>query len=162
MPTVFEEKKKRIIKQLEVPETEYTDLSPKGSIDAGIRELIDEINAVPSLVTTSSCGGRVSVYVEGRSLLASSEDDTDDATMKSSGGKGGGRWLFVSHDPVGTNDSLSHHFGFQRSVKQIPVDLSPDASLVHFKFEAMVRQSGIVILHRANKEADFASYDGIS
>ncbi|KAK2067463.1 hypothetical protein P8C59_001202 [Phyllachora maydis] len=38
---------------------DYTDASPKGSIDAGIRDLIDGINdKYDGLVTTSSCGGR--------------------------------------------------------------------------------------------------------
>lgn len=44
----------------------YADLSPKGTVDAGIRELIGEINAREGLVTTSSCAGRVSVFLEGK------------------------------------------------------------------------------------------------
>lgn len=48
-----------------MPDAQYTDLSPKGSIDEGIRELIRDVNALEGLVTTSSCAGRVSVFVEG-------------------------------------------------------------------------------------------------
>lgn len=44
----------------------YTDKSPKGSIDAEIIDLIDEINAFEGYVTTSSCAGRVAVFVEGQ------------------------------------------------------------------------------------------------
>ncbi|KAG5927298.1 hypothetical protein E4U53_002888, partial [Claviceps sorghi] len=56
--TGFAAKKTKILDQLAVPEAEYTDASPKGTIDAGIRELIDEINAAEGFVTTSSCAGR--------------------------------------------------------------------------------------------------------
>lgn len=142
MPTIFEEKKNRIIRQLEVPEDEYSDLSPKGSIDAGIRDLIDEINAIPLLVTTSSCGGRVSVYVEGQAQLG--EALGDDNPLPSSGGKGGGRWLYVSHDPVSADEVLITKFGFLKTSIGIPDDLGPDDPLIHFKFEAMVRAQPIV------------------
>ncbi|MCJ1314545.1 hypothetical protein MMC25_008227 [Agyrium rufum] len=123
----FSSRKAAILSSLAVPGAEYTDASPKGSVDEGIRDLIDEINALEGIVTTSSCGGRVSVFLEGRKGPASSsqgsnevggdvdeEDDQDGSkqlvTVKSRmegkqtanpGGKGrGGRWLFVSHDPV--------------------------------------------------------------
>src|SRR5689334_16583600 len=38
------------------------DKSPKGNVDDGVWELINEINAVEGLVTTSSCAGRVSCF----------------------------------------------------------------------------------------------------
>ncbi|KAG5979628.1 hypothetical protein E4U55_004932 [Claviceps digitariae] len=119
----FTAKKTKILDQLAVPEAEYTDASPKGTIDAGIRDLIDEINAVEGFVTTSSCAGRVSVFLEGIKVAevgagagATDQGDGDgdgdgddgDAEVATSraqiarvGGKGaGGTWLFVSHDVV--------------------------------------------------------------
>ncbi|KAI0602546.1 methyltransferase TYW3-domain-containing protein [Biscogniauxia sp. FL1348] len=129
-PLQFVQRKTRILEKLGVPEAEYTDASPKGSIDAGIRDLIDEINGLDGFVTTSSCAGRVSVFVEGRKTAARAsdsdvrhdddDDDDDDAErgaeeagarerdaslpaekLAGVGGKGGGgTWLFVSHDPV--------------------------------------------------------------
>lgn len=66
IPPSFTRRKQAILEQLSVPDEDYTDLSPKGTIDAGIRDLIDEINGLDGLVTTSSCGGRVSVFLEGR------------------------------------------------------------------------------------------------
>lgn len=49
-------------------------------MDAGIRDLIDEINAVDGLVTTSSCAGRISVFLEGQrggaGLMSSSSSST--------------------------------------------------------------------------------------
>lgn len=62
----FARKKARILSQLAVPDADYADASPKGSVDAGIRQLIGEINGCAGLVTTSSCAGRASVYLEGR------------------------------------------------------------------------------------------------
>ncbi|KAK3396061.1 methyltransferase TYW3-domain-containing protein [Sordaria brevicollis] len=121
----FLARKSRILSQLSVPDAEYTDASPKGSVDVAIRELIDEINhGYQGLVTTSSCAGRVSVYLEGvkrKSKLpakigveaeveeekekAEEEGQEGGGRASSSGGKGGGEWLFVSHDPLETVDS---------------------------------------------------------
>ncbi|KAL5328650.1 hypothetical protein ACEPPN_002152 [Leptodophora sp. 'Broadleaf-Isolate-01'] len=131
-PLSFQHKKSLILAKLSVPISEYDDLSPKGSIDIGIRELIDEINATEGCVTTSSCAGRVSVFLEGRRKVEALEglgvggeggnegegngnvgergDGKEDEgglegerTNAGVGGKGGGgRWLFVSHDPVPT------------------------------------------------------------
>src|SRR6059058_3565697 len=65
LPISFIQKKNKVLAALAVPEEDYDDLSPKGSIDEGIRNLVDEINGVEGWVTTSSCAGRVSVFVEG-------------------------------------------------------------------------------------------------
>jgi tRNA wybutosine-synthesizing protein 3 len=65
IPPGFISRKRKILTDLSVPDAEYTDLSPKGSVDEGIRDLIRDINALEGLVTTSSCAGRVSVFVEG-------------------------------------------------------------------------------------------------
>lgn len=138
MPTTFEEKKARIIQQLNVPESEYNDLSPKGSIDAGVRDLIDEINAVPTLVTTSSCSGRVSVYVEGRKQEAYSLDAESVGIVASAGGKGGGRWLFVSHDPVASYSLMYELFKSADGEKANRPRQVAGTSFIHFKFEAMV------------------------
>lgn len=126
----FLSKKSQIIRQLECPDDEYSDLSPKGSIDAPIRDEIDLINSSPVMVTTSSCSGRVAVFLEGRrgqrdQQVPSSntdEPETDAGVIPSAatiheskskigqvGGKGdGGKWLFVSHSPV---DSLASSQG---------------------------------------------------
>ncbi|KAM3438033.1 hypothetical protein MY4824_003480 [Beauveria thailandica] len=124
----FEARKLKILEQLAVPDAEYSDASPKGTVDVGIRPLLAEINAEAGFVTTSSCAGRVSVFVEGRKTAATTttttatEDGYDDVTdggvteqsdglgsiqpavaaltVAGLGGKGGGgTWLYVSHDP---------------------------------------------------------------
>lgn len=47
-------------------EAKPSDRSPKGSIDAQIRPLLARLNALPGVVTTSSCSGRISVFLEGK------------------------------------------------------------------------------------------------
>lgn len=107
IPPAFVLKKQTILQSLATPADEYTDLSPKGSVDAGIKDLIDKINRLEGVVTTSSCAGRISVFLEGNKTVYNTsnddihEEDGTDGSASVPGGKGrGGRWLFVSHDPV--------------------------------------------------------------
>jgi tRNA wybutosine-synthesizing protein 3 len=140
----FLAKKSRILEQLNVPDTEYSDASPKGSVDAGIRDLIDEINVQDGLVTTSSCAGRVSVFVEGRKSSGPEAGDSGDGGREKAastvGGKGGGgAWLFVSHDPL-PEDGLDSD---ERLMGLLGLSGSDGESgngqrLIHFKFEPMV------------------------
>lgn len=148
----FTSRKRKILDQLAIPDTEYTDLSPKGSVDEGVRELCGEINSQEGLVTTSSCAGRVAVFLEGGvSRTEGGEGDEDAAaaatTVASSGGKGGGgRWLYVSHDRVdegklegkgevfklfGIEESEGADFNFEAASNPLP-------RFIHFKFEPMV------------------------
>jgi tRNA wybutosine-synthesizing protein 3 len=148
MPAGFEIKKQKVLDQLTVPEDEYSDRSPKGSIDEGIHELVDEINAIPGLVTTSSCAGRISIFLEGKKKNAPGiVDDTKDSpeleAIGGPGGKGGGKWLFVSHEPLSLDvescDRTNLHalFGL-KSQSEVQSTIPSGAQFVHFKFEAMV------------------------
>lgn len=151
-PAYFTSRKARILEQLAVPDSDYKDLSPKGSVDAGIRELIDELNALDGFVTTSSCAGRVSVFLEGRKdVQHASEDDGLDTgergeTRAGVGGKGGGgTWLFVSHDPVEVppDPSDPSHIVKLFGLDAVDENQASFASkrLIHFKFEPMVRRA---------------------
>ncbi|KAI1044446.1 hypothetical protein LB505_007005 [Fusarium chuoi] len=140
-PSAFVGRKKKILEQLAIPDTEYTDASPKGSVDEGIRDLIDEINQQSGFVTTSSCAGRASVFLEGRRVA---DTEGEDERVAGVGGKGaGGAWLFVSHDPVpdkgdGSTD-WSSLFGLQESTEaQETTGEVKERRLVHFKYEAMI------------------------
>lgn len=86
-PAAFARRKRRILAQLAVPEGEYADASPKGSVDAGIRGLIDALNALDGFVTTSSCAGRVSVFVEG-SKQQQQQGTTTTTTTEEEEGRG--------------------------------------------------------------------------
>lgn len=94
--------KARILRQLGAPAAEYVDAPPKGSVDAGIRDLIDEINGADGFATTSSCAGRVSIFREGRKTAQLEREQ-----VAGVGGKGaGGTWLFVSQDPPSATAGL--------------------------------------------------------
>lgn len=211
IPPSFARRKEAILAQLAVPDDEYTDLSPKGTVDAGIRDLIDEINGLDGLVTTSSCAGRVSVFLEGRRAgqggpaaadegsllllpghhLAVEEGEGGDGvenqgpgqgggqaeaggaaasavragggngrdeppapasadTVAGVGGKGGGgRWLFVSHEPVESRGKLDSEpnivaalLGMEEPIfdgrEGSSAEEMGESRLIHFKFEPMV------------------------
>lgn len=144
-PALFQARKNKILEELSLPDAEYTDLSPKGSVDEGIRDLIRDINALPGLVTTSSCAGRVSVFLEGRKKSSGGQTES---LFARSGGKGAGRWLYVSHDPLVKPERdgdvvrpLHGLFGM------VPGDGKPPTGsrglrLVRFHFEPLVCSQG--------------------
>ncbi|TLS22671.1 uncharacterized protein PpBr36_05657 [Pyricularia pennisetigena] len=145
IPTPFLEKKAKIVAQLATPDSVYTDASPKGSVDIGIRELIAEINAQTGLVTTSSCAGRVSVFLEGKKSQHQAQEGGGDAQLAGVvGGKGGGgRWLYVSHEPFGDVAGTSWQdvlFGADGTGDAVADEATEEAEerLVHFKFEPMI------------------------
>lgn len=141
MTNRFELRKQNILAQLGAPDGEYHDLSPKGSVDEPIRELIDEINGLAGLVTTSSCSGRISVFLEGRK--SNSADGTDEAgeARAGPGGKGGGgAWLYISHNHVDFEPStLAAQFGFTEGSSHDEKLPGVDSRYIHLKFEPMVR-----------------------
>ncbi|KAB8337230.1 hypothetical protein FH972_021532 [Carpinus fangiana] len=155
---IFVAKKQKILRSLEVDEDDYADASPKGSLDKPIRDFIEEINSWPGLVTTSSCSGRVSVFIEGPGKPVKSgtgEDapggeinkdyeeyaDPEGEPSRVGGGKGGGRWLYTSHDPE--EEKAWARAGTQRIMGMMTSRPEPDGpkkeqNLVHFKFEPMI------------------------
>ncbi|KAB2570526.1 tRNA wybutosine-synthesizing protein [Lasiodiplodia theobromae] len=148
MASAFAAKKHRILQQLAQPAAEYSDASPKGSIDEGIRTLIDEINAIEGLVTTSSCAGRISAFLEGRKRAAASEprEAPAETSIAGAGGKGGGQWLFVSHEPVPmpaadaarAGQHFTALFGLDAAGGLARAEHHAGQRHVHLKFEAMI------------------------
>ncbi|CAN8100637.1 unnamed protein product [Discula destructiva] len=215
IPQSFTQRKRRILAALAVPDDEYTDLSPKGTVDAGIRALIGELNSVEGFVTTSSCAGRVSVFLEGRRAtgqgavvvpgsdgtggelpghyvadlgvdceeeeeekeeekeeeeeeeedgggedrMAQGQGEVDGSgignernTVAGFGGKGGGgRWLFVSHEPLETHGKLDSEPNIVAALLGMEEPIfngvegcgagemsGVDTRLIHFKFEPMI------------------------
>lgn len=152
MPSLFENKKLKILEQLAVPDSTYHDASPKGSVDERIRALVDEINVLDTLVTTSSCAGRIAVYLEGKKKSRSTTVDASaEEANAGAGGKGGGQWLFVSHDPLETPSQrlpteLTCMFGMSSGAAiSIPAS-TQDVRWVRCKFEPMVGDAEFVFL----------------
>lgn len=145
--SVFAGKKDKILRDLSTSPEDYTDLSPKGSVDVGIRELINEINGLEGLVTTSSCAGRISVFLEGSKTEVHKEgSERLSSQLIVPGGKGnGGRWLFVSHDPVQQigdsaweDGSVLELFGMSGQIHFRETNVSRTTRFVKFQFEPMV------------------------
>ena len=149
-PQAFISKKAKILADLAGPIDDYTDASPKGSIDTPIISLITQINRLPQFVTTSSCSGRISVYLEG----SKGDGHVDEsavpaeggvkATIAGTGGKGGGgRWLYVSHDPVDlkTAGDLSKLVGLKVAQGGVGDGMRGGQRLIRLKFEPLVCRS---------------------
>jgi tRNA wybutosine-synthesizing protein 3 len=80
------------------------DKSPKGSVDEGIRSLVDLLNAHPCFSTLSSCSGRITLFDPAATATAmnGNDDDGKDETQVSKTGKGYGTWLLSCHDKITT------------------------------------------------------------
>ena len=148
VPPLFAQKKTAILSALATPDDIYTDLSPKGSVDARIKNLINRINSLEGIVTTSSCAGRISVFLEGTKAKAKA-DDGNGRQAAVPGGKGmGGRWLFVAHDPVDITKRKDSHdmpvttlFGLEHEKLEAEIGPGPEARFVKCQFEPMVSRS---------------------
>ena len=156
IPAEFVRKKQKILDSLAIPDADYTDKSPKGSVDKGIIGIIGDINGIEGLITTSSCAGRVSVFLEGSKSDPISLGPEDDGILRSEtlqtivpGGKGrGGRWLFVSHDLVGRSSEsvleglqggfFARLFGIGSKRDASEISDTTRTRFVKFQFEPMV------------------------
>ncbi|KAL3229500.1 tRNA wybutosine-synthesizing protein 3 [Nakaseomyces bracarensis] len=128
----FDQKKNAILQEIN---SIGPDLSPKGTIDRLCIPIIDLINKSPDMVTTSSCSGRISVFIEGTKAI--------DGDIKV-GGKGeGGKWLFVSHEL----DEVDNWFQRVTEKEQITwevdadsIEVYPDGSsrMILYKYEPFI------------------------
>ena len=196
VPLSFTAKKIAILASLAVPDTNYTDASPKGSVDVAIKPLIDRINAMDGVVTTSSCAGRMSVFLEGTKERSSgSRVDKDGNALKRignevemgdvelegmggtrnifrqnavPGGKGnGGRWLFVTHEPVKRtreDAGIAEMLGLslkQSKPSRIERQEIQSMRFIRFQFEPMVGRQIISQHPMADALVDPAHNDGL-
>lgn len=132
----FNQKKKSIIDEIETTLGNVKDASPKGSIDELCVPIIRLINSHKDLVTTSSCSGRVSVFLEGNKVKKTASDDAETDVMKIGGKGDGGNWLFVTHH----KEELSHWWKdlpFQYN-KQPAAELPLSTRYILFKFEPLI------------------------
>ncbi|KAF2209245.1 hypothetical protein CERZMDRAFT_100450 [Cercospora zeae-maydis SCOH1-5] len=140
---VFREKKRQILQALSRPDDEYTDASPIGAVDPNIRQLVDQINETEGYVTTSSCAGRISVFLEGAAKVKDDSGNDEGRNPSSAQGKGGGSWLFVSHDPVDMRAVQEHGalfelFSLPKGIQSSFPSADEHVRFVHFKFEPMI------------------------
>lgn len=128
----FNQKKASILAEICSDEQ---DLSPKGDVDVLCFPIMNLINSHKDMVTTSSCSGRVSVFIEG--------DKQHKGSVKP-GGKGeGGRWLFVTHDVddvIGwLNEITSENVEFYSpDIQDNTKDFEGSERLVLYKYEPFI------------------------
>lgn len=123
----FDQKKESILLEIAATLANSPDASPKGSIDEICIPIMNLINNSKDMVTTSSCSGRVSVFLEGIKNVA-------DGDMKI-GSKGNeGKWIFVTHQPDDLNnwyDSINFEFD-----TRVETDLN--TRYILYKFEPLI------------------------
>ncbi|CAK9436288.1 uncharacterized protein LODBEIA_P08460 [Lodderomyces beijingensis] len=123
MQDPFTQKKQKILSEISANGTDNLDASPKGTIDEHCLPIIHLINSHPDMVTTSSCSGRVSVYLEG----------TQDKLV-SKGNEG--KWIFVTHEPAETRDwykTVDFEYG-----SRFPSAAAYGTRGILYKFEALI------------------------
>ncbi|SCV00575.1 LAMI_0G05974g1_1 [Lachancea mirantina] len=123
----FAQKKEHILQEISSSES---DLSPKGSIDEPCIPIIELINSHPDMVTTSSCSGRVSVFIEGNKVR--------DGSHKSGGKGDGGKWLFVTHESSKVNGWIEKFKDMIEFKPEEECDLDSTVQYVLYKFEPLI------------------------
>lgn len=119
----FDQKKESILKEIASTNGGNKDLSPKGSIDERCIPIMNLINSHNDMVTTSSCSGRVSVFIEGIK------------EKEKIGSKGNeGRWIYVNHDPNIEDWFMKEKFEYE--MDQFPV--SELTRYILYKFEPLI------------------------
>ncbi|KAI9281747.1 methyltransferase TYW3-domain-containing protein [Umbelopsis sp. AD052] len=145
--STFQERKEKVISELvEEMNPNRSDKSPKGYIDAPILDLMRLINQHSQFYTTSSCSGRVAVYCEGVDDKKKTSATEAEAAKSTKGGK----WLYVTHDPVLIPDTLDDkekwilQLLFGDSYADLTMEPIEDdqaiinQQLVFFKFEPLI------------------------
>lgn len=124
----FDQKKALILLEIAGNSEDSPDASPKGTIDELCIPMMELLNSHLDIVTTSSCSGRVSVFLEG---------DKGTSESVKIGAKGaGGHWLFVSHD-----SSKIENWWVDKELKfkEIPYDKITDQTrYLLYKFEPFI------------------------
>ncbi|KAI5967714.1 hypothetical protein CANMA_002894 [Candida margitis] len=122
MQDSFAQKKQSILRDISTNGPENLDASPKGTIDDHCIPIINLINSHRDMVTTSSCSGRVSVYLEGtQNKLVSKGNE--------------GKWIFVTHD-TSNLENWYKSIDFQY-VHEYPASSYETRSIL-YKFEALI------------------------
>ncbi|KAL2642169.1 hypothetical protein R1flu_009756 [Riccia fluitans] len=108
----FEVRKQAVMRALA---SEEVDKSRKGGVDIQIAELIRKINSHPQFYTTSSCSGRISLFLDHPQQPTPSDDafhaefghdGNEDGTKEMEKKQKGGYWIYVSHEPAVVSEVL--------------------------------------------------------
>lgn len=140
----FDKKKQHILQEIGLNSESNPDASPKGTIDKICIPLITLINSHKNMVTTSSCSGRLSVFIEGSKELTNEKSALIETEIKANdnfkiGAKGdGGHWLFVSHEKEDIHDWWKHSSELKINTKFSDDDYSVSTRYILFKYEPLI------------------------
>lgn len=139
----FDQKKQHILNEIGLNSENNPDASPKGTIDDLCIPLITLINSHKDMVTTSSCSGRLSVFLEGNKLKTNEEitsSKENEIEQYKIGAKGdGGHWLFVSHDKDEIKGWWKKEYINVHSNSEINInDYDTSTRYVLFKYEPLI------------------------
>ncbi|CUM51591.1 uncharacterized protein AC631_02712 [Debaryomyces fabryi] len=144
MQDPFDQKKKSILAEIGTTDETTPDASPKGTIDEFCIPIINLINSNKDMVTTSSCSGRVSVFLEGVKDI-----NQDDVKIGAKGNNG--RWIFVTHDPKDLPDWFSSvNFKYITDTSSYE-STSVTTRYILYKFEPLILHVKCRDLEMANK-----------
>mmetsp|Transcript_7427 Transcript_7427/g.9210 ORF Transcript_7427/g.9210 Transcript_7427/m.9210 type:complete len:276 (+) Transcript_7427:708-1535(+) len=144
MQDPFDQKKQSILAEIGTTDEATPDASPKGTIDEFCIPIINLINSNKDMVTTSSCSGRVSVFLEGVKNI-----DQDDVKIGAKGNQG--RWIFVTHDPKDLSDWFSSvDFKYITDISSYK-STSVTTRYILYKFEPLILHVKCRDLEMANK-----------
>lgn len=118
------------------------DKSPKGSLDAPIQDLVAHVNRTDAWFTTSSCSGRISLFLQPQ------------------GRKKGGCWIYVQHGEAESDevhrsvqcgqDGLAT-FRFEPFILAVECRTTEDAfALVSLAIQAGYKASGVTSIGKRN------------
>jgi tRNA wybutosine-synthesizing protein 3 len=147
--------------------TARLDKSPKGSVDAPVRGLVDLINLHPSFATLSSCSGRISLFDpnlqgetikfdlmdpvdivhDGQPAIVQGKGSTD--TFIGSGKGGGGGWLLVSHKVISDPKTLIELL--DSDPVKVSSAMARGGRLLAFKMEPMLLHVAAATLERGQQ-----------
>lgn len=122
----FEQRKRKILDGLQFEsKTENPDKSPKGFIDEPIIPLIACINDTNTFYTTSSCSGRISLFLQEKLINIKSQK--------------GGEWLLISHNLI-TSEQITNAINcYLNKVNLITDNLSSSKFVeISLKFEPFI------------------------
>lgn len=108
----------------------YTDKSPKGSVDDYCLDLCNLLNVHKDIVTTSSCSGRISCFVNA------------------SGRAKGGRWAFISHEAAEPQDVLAavHKEMAEHGHEELNMSFKFEPFVLHCEARVFVRDRPTALL----------------
>ena len=145
----FESRKDRILKELQYDSaTSSPDKSPKGFVDEPIIPLIGCINESKSFYTTSSCSGRISLF------LQESFDENKDNDEHHTITKKGGEWLLISHGLIDNDQITKKIYNYKQKKnnknpnKQIEISLKFEPFILHIECKDLLSAKELLSLSR--------------